>query len=115
MGVTQPEGIGRHPQSPVERQSVKPAERIAGITRLFVDTATVIYFVEKNPSYYPRVLPIFQAIDAGRLTAVTSVVTLSECLVHPYRLSLAPVAEAFTQLITAGANTSFVVLDREVA
>ena len=51
---------------------------------------------------------IFQAIDAGQLGAVTSPVTLAECLVHPLRHGLAPVRQAFIEAVVSGANTTFV-------
>jgi len=47
-----------------------------------LDTAPLIYFIEENPSYLPRVRPFFEAIDRGDIQVVTSVLTLTEVLVH---------------------------------
>lgn len=41
------------------------------LTRIFLDTAPVIYYVERNPSYLEAVCPIFEQIDRGILTAFT--------------------------------------------
>lgn len=50
-----------------------------------LDTAPVIYYVEKNPQYYDMMLAFFQAVNTGECAAVTSVVTLLEGLVIPFR------------------------------
>jgi len=36
-----------------------------------LDTAAFIYFIEEHDDYLPVVDPVFAAIDAGRLPAVT--------------------------------------------
>ncbi len=61
-------------------------ESVQGVTRLFLDSAPVIYFVEQNPQYFAIVRVVFQRIRDGSLMGVTSPVTLAECLVRPYRL-----------------------------
>lgn len=91
------------------------SNELGAVERLFLDTAPVIYFVERNPTYTDRVRPVFGRIDDGLLTAVTSPVTLAECLVHPYRLSLPALARDFTDLITRGRNTQFAPIDQETA
>lgn len=54
--------------------------RIVGL-----DTTALIYFVEANAAYGPSVRPFFAALRSGRLSVVTSVVTLLEVLVQPLR------------------------------
>ncbi|CAG0954225.1 hypothetical protein ANRL3_00447 [Anaerolineae bacterium] len=90
-------------------------QRLQSLTRLFLDTAPVIYFVEKNPNYLARVKPVFESIDAGTCTAVTSPVTLAECLVYPYRLGHTEGVRAFTDLIAHGNHTTFALIDNEIA
>jgi hypothetical protein len=41
-----------------------------------LDTAPLIYLIEEHPVYLPLVRPFFEAADRGRLSFVTSVVTL---------------------------------------
>jgi len=48
-----------------------------------LNTAPLIYFSEEHPSYLSVVGPFFKAMDEGRLTVVTSTVTLLEVLVYP--------------------------------
>lgn len=43
-----------------------------------LDSSIFIYFIEEHPIYLPVVEPLFEAIDAGELEAVTSSLTLLE-------------------------------------
>ena len=98
----------------MEARRVKISAALTGVSLLFLDTAPVIYQVEKNLVYFDRVAPIFQAIDAGQLSAMTSPITLAECLVHPLRLGVAPVRQAFLDTIVRGANTTFVEIGQAI-
>ncbi|MEW6364896.1 MAG: PIN domain-containing protein [Acidobacteriota bacterium] len=86
-----------------------------GVRLVFLDTAPVIYFVEKNLLYLPIVTHVFERIDSGALQAVTSPVTLAECLVHPLRLRNEEATRAFSDLIVNGDNTSFQRIDEHVS
>ena len=87
---------------------------LQNITHIFLDTAPVIYYVEKNPQYFTVAEFVFDQIDDGSITAVTSPVTLAECLVVPYRLGTAKLQQDFLDLIVYGNNTVFVSIDREI-
>ena len=50
-----------------------------------LDTAPLIYFVERNPTYFEAVTPFFEALSAGNIQVITSVISLLEVLVHPIR------------------------------
>jgi predicted nucleic acid-binding protein len=63
---------------------VSLADRLGGTRLLFLDTAPVIYYVEGHPTYAPELQPVFAAIDRGEIVAVTSPITLAECLVLPF-------------------------------
>lgn len=93
---------------------MKISAALTGVSLLFLDTAPVIYQVEKNAIYFDRVAAIFQAIDAGQISAMTSPVTLAECLVHPLRQWLAPVRQAFIDAIVNGANTTFIEIGQSI-
>ena len=62
---------------------MKVSERLQPITRLFLDSAPVIYAVEKHPRYVDIVRPALRRIEEGSLLAVTSPITLAECLIAP--------------------------------
>lgn len=83
--------------------------------KLFLDTAPVIYYVENHPQYQSLVNYVFHGIDSGLLSAVTSPITLSECLVYPYRLGLTELQQDFIDLIVSGVNVEFVQIDELIA
>lgn len=87
---------------------------LQNVTHLFLDTAPVIYYVEKNPQYFAIVEFVFDQIDNSSITAVTSPVTLAECLVVPYRLGDTKLQQDFLDLIASGNNTVFVNIDHRV-
>lgn len=90
---------------------MKITAALANVRELFLDTAPVIYHVEGNPAYQPLTDHVFQAIQAGTLSAVTSSITLSECLVHPYRHGDTALAQKFRNVIIGGVNTRYVGVD----
>ena len=58
-----------------------PAER----ERIGLDTNVFIYFLEYHPRYGAWFASLFDRIERGQNSAVTSTVTLLELLVQPYR------------------------------
>jgi predicted nucleic acid-binding protein len=52
---------------------------------IYVDTAPIIYAVERHPDYESLLLPLWAEADAGSLTVITSELTLLETLVKPFR------------------------------
>lgn len=87
---------------------------LQGVNRLFLDTAPLIYYVEKHPQYMKILKTVFQRIDKGLITAVTSPVTLAECLIHPYR-GLIDLQKDFTDLIVNGKNTIFMPIEHTIS
>ena len=64
---------------------MKVSAAFQDITNLAFDTAPIIYYVEQSPRYFAVVDRIFHLVASGQLVAATSVITLAEVLVHPYR------------------------------
>jgi predicted nucleic acid-binding protein len=77
-----------------------------------IDTAIVIYLMERNETYLPVVRPLFEAADRGGLELVTSAVTLLEVLVVPYRAGDADLAARYEALLTRSRGLTLVDLDR---
>ncbi|MGF2035928.1 MAG: type II toxin-antitoxin system VapC family toxin [Nostoc sp. CmiVER01] len=77
---------------------MKISDALANVSRLFLDTAPVIYFVERNPQFVNLVEPIFERLS-NDITAVVSGITLSECLVGAIRLGLAELEQAFVDVL----------------
>jgi predicted nucleic acid-binding protein len=94
---------------------VKVADALLNVGRLFLDTAPIIYFVERNPAFAPVVDEIFDRLDRGILSAATSPITLLECLVLPCRSGSADLQRDFTELIVRGRGVTFISLDDAIA
>lgn len=74
------------------------ADRLAG-SEISIDTAPFIYFIERNEAYLDVMKPMFAEIDAGRIRALTSTVTLLEVLVHPFRMNNTSLAEKYREIL----------------
>lgn len=79
-----------------------------------LDTAIFVYFIEENPRYLPLLEPLFGAIDAGRLAAVTSTLTLLETLVVPLRRGRTDLARRYEELLVHGRGLALVPLDLDL-
>ena len=77
-----------------------------GPGKVGVDTAIFIYFIEEAPAWLPIVRPLFIAAEAEQLELITSVVTLLEVLVIPYRANNAAVAARLPVVTVCHANPS---------
>jgi hypothetical protein len=51
---------------------MKLAKQLEKVGKIFLDTAPVIYFVEKNPDFALKAQEIFNRLDDGKLMAVIS-------------------------------------------
>lgn len=91
------------------------ADALRDVRRLFVDTAPVIYFVEQNPHFQLQVNTIFERVDEGQLRIVNSPITLSECLVIPFRSGNEQLQKDFQELLVHGVNTEFVPTSEAIA
>ncbi|MBD1824676.1 type II toxin-antitoxin system VapC family toxin [Cyanobacteria bacterium FACHB-DQ100] len=82
-----------------------------GATQLFLDTAPAIYYIERNSSYFAIVQRIFQGVQNNTFQAVTSPITLSECLILPTRQGLLALQQEFNAAIVNGENTILQSID----
>lgn len=88
---------------------------LSGTRRVFLDSAPIIYFVERHPVYGPILEPVFNQFVAGDLVPVTSPITLAECLALPMRLGRAELVEAFLEVIGGGHASVFVPIRKDTA
>jgi len=80
-------------------------------SRIFIDTAPIIYFIEKNHRYLNIVRPVFVEIDAGKIEAITSTITLLEVLVQPFKTKNETLAERYREtLLYSEGLTTFEIL-----
>jgi predicted nucleic acid-binding protein len=73
-------------------------ERLHGRT-VGLDTAPLIYFMEKHQDFIIFVRAFFAALNQGAFTAVTSTITLTEVLVHPLRFKQQELARKYREIL----------------
>lgn len=80
-----------------------------------IDTAPIIYFIEKHPKYLNILRPIFVEIDSGNIEAITSTITLLEVLVHPFRTKNETLAEEYREILLYSENLTTFEVFHEVS
>lgn len=85
--------------------------------KAFVDTAPFIYFIEKdsnNPQYYEKVKNFFKYGYDNDKEFVTSVITVEEYFVFPYRSKAYSFIDMFDRLV-ATTDMEIVEINQEIA
>jgi hypothetical protein len=78
---------------------VKISEALAGIQRLYTETAPLIYYVEEHPLYVAKMDVIIAAIEDRSIEAFSSVITLTEVLTHPFKLGDAKLEQEYRDIL----------------
>lgn len=66
---------------------------------VFIDTAPLIFFIEKNARYSAVVKPVIVLIDSGQTKGLTSTITLLEVLVLPLREGNKKLADTYRSIL----------------
>lgn len=85
--------------------------------KVFVDTAPFIYFIEKdvnNPRYHDKVKNFFMGGYENNKEFVTSVITMEEYFVFPYRNNNHSYIDMFNRLV-ATINMEITEISQEIA
>jgi predicted nucleic acid-binding protein len=94
---------------------MKIAEAFQNVNSLFVETAPLIYFVERNSTYLARMRPIIQMIDEGTIAGLSSVVTLLEVLTQPIKTGDRVIEEAYRDILLSSRNFTLIPINVPVA
>ena len=81
---------------------------------VYLDTNIWIYALEGFPDFAQELATLFQAIDQGQLTAVTSELSLSEVLVKPIQNGNAAQQNIYKQAISSTSILQVVPVQRDV-
>ncbi len=65
---------------------MKISSALKDVQRIFIETAPLIYYVEENPAYVAKMDAVVKAVENNPIEAISSVITLTEVLVHPIKL-----------------------------
>jgi predicted nucleic acid-binding protein len=80
-----------------------------------LDTAPLIYFIEKHPALHPRVRPFFLAMQRGDFEVVTSTMTITEVLVHPIQQNNAALAATYRDILQNAEHLRTVPFTTDIA
>ncbi|HEX5471959.1 MAG TPA: PIN domain-containing protein [Lacipirellulaceae bacterium] len=80
-----------------------------------LDTAPIIYFIERHVDYIEGLRPFFISLAEGNFRAVTSTVTLLELLVHPLRCGDEALAHQYNDILLSAANISTLPITAAIA
>ncbi len=94
---------------------MKLAHAMAGVARLFLDTAPVIYYLEGNTAFQDVADAALDLVAEGAVVAVTSPVTLAECCVLPMGRGDLALVRQYRDLLVAGRHTEFATIDERCA
>jgi predicted nucleic acid-binding protein len=83
--------------------------------RAAIDTCIFIYQWEANPRYSPLTDFIFTSLEQSDFAAVTSTITMTELLVHPYRERDATRANDLFGLLSTYPNLEWIAPTLEIA
>jgi predicted nucleic acid-binding protein len=90
------------------------ADQIPDGATVLIDTNPIIYMFEGHPLAAPFE-PIFAAVDAGRIQALVTPVTLSEVVTGPLKAGKEALAERYRQALCAGRGWSLREIDADIA
>ena len=90
------------------------ADELRG-SKVCIDTAPFIYFIEKHPKYMRVIRPVFAHIDTGQIQAITSTITLLEVLVHPYRKKDKALAERYQNILLNSSGLTTLEISHEIS
>jgi predicted nucleic acid-binding protein len=92
---------------------MKIEQALEGVRTLFLDTAPIIYYIQRNVEYFSLVQPIFEKLSNRDLQAVISPITVMECLHKPCQDGMVDLQEYFTDILLDEA-VIFTATDRSV-
>lgn len=84
-------------------------------SRVLLDSAAIVYFIEHNPRYDAAASEVFERVSAGRLLAHASVLAVTEVLVPAYRVGNQRAARRVRSALERIPNLEIVPVNAEVA
>jgi predicted nucleic acid-binding protein len=80
-----------------------------------IDTPIFLYHLENHPQYVTLTKELLGGIERGKWNGITSVITLMEITVHPWKEGFENIARQYETLLINFPNLTVGVIDREVA
>lgn len=93
----------------------KITDILNNISKVFLDTAPLIYYIEGSTNFFVIVDVFFQGLRSRNIPAVVSPITLAECLVMPIKLNQSQIQKNFVNFLTNTREIEMVCIDSEIA
>ena len=81
--------------------------------KIFLDTAPLIYYIEENNAYVHKLNELFEVKNCCRF--VTSVITLAEVLVMPFKVGNTGLAKQYENILTQASNVDVFEINVQIA
>lgn len=88
--------------------------RLVHGAEVLIDSAPIIYLLDGHP-LAARFLPIFEAIETGRLRALITPITVAEVLGGPLRAGAEALVEQYRVSLTGSPNWRVAAIDADLA
>lgn len=82
---------------------------------IFFDTSPFIYFFEKHPDYYPKVMIFLDQVYTCHAQIITSIISYIELTTHPARLGEHALIKKYRDYMTHSENISLFPLNIPIA
>ncbi|MBN8591917.1 MAG: PIN domain-containing protein [Anaerolineae bacterium] len=94
---------------------MKVAQALASVATLALDTAPLIYYLELNTTYLPRLDIVFNEIGQGHIQVYTASITLTEVLTKPIREGNQQLQMSYRNLLTSTNNIALISINPTIA
>ena len=94
---------------------MKLSDVLKDVSLLGIDTAPIIYFIEKRDPYYAKMQTVVSAITNGSIAAYSSTMTLTEVLVQPLKVNNSALVEEYEDVLLNSPNFSLMPIDVTVS
>lgn len=91
------------------------SDELDQINTIFIDTAPVIYYIEAHPQFGSLAKEVVDSFQSGRLSAFSSVITLTEVLPKPIEVGNEKLARKFAEFLKYGRNISLIEISTDAA
>ncbi|MBI4745173.1 MAG: PIN domain-containing protein [Deltaproteobacteria bacterium] len=91
------------------------ADKLNKYNTIFIDTAPIIYYIEAHPDYGPLSKAIVDSFQSVSVSAVSSVLTLTEVLSKPIETGDEKLARKFAEFLKHGRNLILMEISTSIA
>lgn len=94
---------------------MKITEALWGVTQIGIDSAPLIYLVEKHPAHIEKMMIVIEYINQGIMLGISATLTLTEVLTLPTKLDKASLIAEYEDILLNSSGFQLLPLDAEIA